>query len=161
VAALDDICQALAANLAALKQAELAPRQPLVTQVSSFYRDKPSPPSVMVLGVDEIEYDTAFQRGGDSWTILIEAVLGAVSEIGAQGILRRLLASEGETSLKAAVESDRRLTKRYNDDTGLITTGQPAACDDLRVTNYRGQRLVALGDGSRTISAVWAVQVET
>ena len=159
MADLDAISQGLAANLAALKQAELAPRQPLIVQVSSFYLDRPSPPSAMVVGVDEIEYDTAFQRGGDSWVLLIEVVLGTISDVGGQSVLRKLLAPTGDTSLKTAVESDRRLTSRM-DSQGRITADHDPACDDLRVTNYRGQRKVAIG-GAEALSAVWAVQVET
>ena len=91
------------------------------------------------------------------WTILIEACLGLVTDIGAQKLLNKLLAPTGETSLVATVEATPTLTKRLSDQ-GVVTTGQ-AAAGKVDFAEYRGQTPFVLTNGSRVLLATWAFTV--
>jgi hypothetical protein len=160
LADLDDIFAGLGANLAALKQAEIAPRQPLIQQVSAYLLDNPSPPSVMVAGVDVdgVDFQT-FGREDVAWTILIEVCLGRVSDIGAQKLLRKLLAGTGETSLVQAVEANQTLTSRLLDD-GTVQTDQDAAAEKVTFAGYRGQTQFRFpGQEAPVLLATWAFGV--
>ena len=133
---------------------------PLLAQVSAYMLDSPTTPSVCVMGVDEIDYDAGgFSARDDSWTLIVEAALGRVSDINAQKILNELLNSSGANSMKAAIESDLTLTKRLVN--GLVVTDQTAAITELRVTRYRGQQRFVLPNRVEVLLASWLVQVET
>jgi hypothetical protein len=150
---LTDIREALAANMHTLLHSEL------VKQVSPWLLDNPTLPCLQVAGVRNIEYDQAFQRGGDSLFIVIEAAIGRATDVGAQKTLDRLLAASGPTSLKAAVEADTSLTSRYNVDDGLRHDFEPA-CDDLQVETYEGQARFTFPTATDALLATWIVQVE-
>lgn len=154
MADLQTIREAIAGNLHALKANDT------VVQVSAYLLDNPTPPSLMVAGVAEDGVDPLgySDAGGVSWTILIEAALGRTSDIGSQKLLNKLLTPTGSTSLIAAVQADRKLTKRLSD-AGVLTTGQAAAASDLAFAGYRGQVSFVLENGSRVLLATWAFTV--
>lgn len=156
MAVFDDIARALAANLAAIDG----------FQVSPYFLDHPTPDTLQVSGVEDIEYDVAFQNGArthDMWNIEVEACILRSDELRAQQLLAELLSPDGPKSVKAAIEADpsnARLTKRFLDDL-TISTGNDPACDDLHVFRYRGNARHQLDDGTAVMLAIWSVQVLT
>lgn len=147
---LDDICEGLAANLAAIPD----------TQVSAYMLDNPTPGMLQVAGLDEIEYDKTFGRDDTLFVVVEGCASLAGGDIASQKRFRRWLASSGTESVKAAIEADRQLTKRLQHD-GTVQTGQPAAADTLRVTRFRGYRRHRLENGTEVLLGDWIVQVET
>src|SRR5579862_8041679 len=98
MADFDDIASGLAANLAALSGFQVATEQ----------LDSPSPPTIQVAGVEAVEYDVAFPKAGvtsDMWLVQIEVCLPRDTDRTPQRLLRKLLATAGAGSLKAAAES--------------------------------------------------------
>lgn len=152
MAQLDDIREGIAANLYALKTNRT------VGHVSAYMQENPQTPSLHVVGIQPFEYGLGFGSGaGDEWLVLIEAVLGRVTDIGGQKTQNALLATSGDTSLKVAVEADRQLTSRLGDD-GKVTANQTPACSDLIVSSYLGQSRPIMGGAELLVSA-WAVRV--
>lgn len=152
MAQLDDIREGLAGNLYALKTAGA------VGHVSPYMQESPQAPSVHVVGVAPFEYGLGFGDGaGDTWSVLVEAIIGTVTDIGAQRTLNALLATDGSTSLKVAVEADRKLTSRLNEK-GVLTIDQSPACSDLLLSRYMGQSRTIVGTAEMLV-ATWAVTV--
>lgn len=150
MADLDAIRQGLAANLVPLRTAGI------VGQVSAYLLDNPTPVSLQVVGVDQAEYDTqGFGANQHSWTFIVEAALGLVSDIGAQKTLNGLLETN---AVKDALETDRLLTSRLGD-TGQVTTGHTAAAQRLKVTRYRGHGRARFPNGVELLLATWEVEV--
>lgn len=151
MADIDAIRRGLAANLAVLKP-------DTVGQVYPYLLQNPSPPSVMVSGIEAGGID--YISYGDSVSImfLIEVCLGVVSDIGAQKLLGSLLASSGATSLVTAVQADRRLTSRMGDD-GRVTADEGAAADAVAFEGFRGQTPFTLPNRTEVLLATFAVQV--
>ena len=150
MADLDAIRRGLAANL---KQA--LPGS--AGQVSPYMLDNPTVPSLQVIGLDEIEYDTlGFGRGGDDHFFILEAALGRSSDTGAQRKLVELLSTG--SSVKEAAESDGRLTKRLLDD-GTVLEAQAPAAEYVHVTRYRGQSRFAIPSGPEVLLASWVCKV--
>lgn len=147
MADLDAIARGLAANLVPLRTANV------VGQVSPYPLVNPSPPMLQVAGVAAIEYDEhGFGSSGeDTWTVLVEAVLGRISDRGAQTLLYRLLS---ESSVKTAIESDPRLTSRLSVDGRTVSTGQASAALWVKCRRYRGQSR----DGD-LLYATWEAEV--
>lgn len=150
MASFDDIRRGLAANLHALDG----------FQVSAYLRDSPTPPTVQVAGVDEIEYDRTHQRGSDRLSFVIEACLGRAVDIQAQKALDALLDADGPTSLKEILEADQKLTSRLLDD-GNVVRDQPSAAGSVCVTAYKGQAKFTLPNGTEVLLATWSVEVVT
>lgn len=92
-------------------------------QVSPYGLTNPTLPSLMLIGLDEITYDRAMQRGLDEWTFILQGLVGLVSDIGAQKLLDQMLDSTGAASVKAAVETDRTLGGAVHDTRVVSTTG--------------------------------------
>lgn len=154
MADVQTISEAMAGALATLRDDV----ENFIGQVSPFLLDSPTPPSIMVVGVDEftmLDYGTT---PSVQWTMLVSACLGELSDIGSQRLLRRLLAPSGSESLVAALEADQTLTKRLNDD-GTVSTNQSAAADSIAFSEYRGQISPVLDDGTRVLVATWAFEV--
>jgi hypothetical protein len=152
----DDICTGLAANLAPLSAQGF--------QISPYLLDAPVPDTIQVAGLVAAQFDVAF-RGSDDvvvdeYDIAIEVALDRQPPERWQKTLRALLAQTGDTSLRAALESDTKLTSRMADDLS-VTSGHDPACDDLHVTDYRGQTTYTLEDGVTVSLAVWTVHVLT
>lgn len=114
------------------------------TQVSAYRLANPTPPCVMVLGPDEVAYHKAMGNGHDTWTIVVMAFAGLVSDIGAQKVLDKFIAATGSTSVKAAIESD-------------TTLG--GAVNDLIVVSCSGYREYTVGQ-KHLLGAEWTVVVE-
>lgn len=149
---LDDIRRGLAAALRlALPEDE--------GHVSAFFSDNPPTPALQVVGLDEGEYYTlGFKGGGDTWSFVVEAVVGKVSDRLAQTWLDRFAQSTGDYSIKLALEADQQLTKRMLDD-GTVSTGQPAAAQYVILRRYRGQQRVRQENGQDALVGSWIVEV--
>lgn len=119
--------------------------QQLGMQITPYMLASPMAPFIEIMGPDEINYDIAMQRGGDSTSMIVRAFVSANLDMGAQIFLDKMLASSGNTSVKEAIESD-------------TTLG--GACDDLRVTRCSGYRLYRPDTGP-LLGSQWFVQVET
>jgi len=79
----------------------------------------------------EIDYDKAMGRALDVVDVTMRALVGRADDRAAAAALNGLLSGSGTTSLKAAIEADRR----QNGGTGL-----GGACDDYRVERVQGMR---------------------
>lgn len=72
-------------------------------------RDQVEPPCFVVGLPQRIEYDMAFARGADVHTFGVRFVVGRTDEVVAEERLAAALDGEGDSSLKAALESDQSL----------------------------------------------------
>ena len=142
---LSEIRAGLAAQMAALGQT-------LELIVSPYMLASPNSPGIEVMGPDEITYDVANQRGGDSVTMIVRAFTGLVSAELAQINLDKLIDTSGANSMKAALEQ-----KGVGEHT--VTLG--GACDDLRVIKCSGYMVYPRSGGEAFLGAEWVVQVET
>jgi hypothetical protein len=132
MASMKNMREGLAANLGAIPG----------MQVSAYMLSNPTPPAAHVLPA-EITYDTAMRRGQDVWFFTVQVFVSLTTDIGAQKLLDKMLASSGSDSVKAAVESDRTLG---------------GACDDLRVVSMGGYEIFVLGE-RQLLGATWRVEV--
>ena len=98
-------------------------------------------PVFQIAGNGPVLYD---RRGTDKLTFVVQAIVGTVDDVGAQRLLSTFVQASGSTSAKAAIESDRTL--------GGIA-------DDLRVTEYLGDRVVTLPNGVEYLIGQWTVEV--
>lgn len=114
-------------------------------QVTGYVQANPTPPVAEFLPA-KVEYDKTAQRGSDEWTWTIRVLVGNVSDIGAQKRLDTFLAPSGAGSIKAQVQSDRKLG-------GTV--------DTLRVTRCSGYRAYDRPNGTTLLGAEWTVEITT
>lgn len=130
---LEEIREGLAANLADI------PR----LQESAYLLSDPTPPCAEI-EPGAIDYDAAFHRGMDIYTLTVRVQVGISTDKGSQKTLDRMLAPSGAYSIKAAIESD-------------ATLG--GACDDLHVKSCSGYRVYARDGNRAQLGAEWTVEV--
>jgi hypothetical protein len=133
MAALADIRVALAARLALLSD----------VQTSAYMLANPTPPAMHVVP-GETQYDAAFARGLDRWTLMIQGFVSLTSDIAAQKKLDAWLAAEGTNSVKDIVEGDKTLG-------GVVA--------DTRVTRHGGYQQLVRASGNDLLMAEWTVEV--
>jgi hypothetical protein len=144
---LEAIRAALKSNLDPLGQA-------VGCQVSPYMLGNPTPPTIEVMGPEEIQYDVAMQRGGDENVVVVRAFIGISSDIAAQMTLDKMLQSSGPLSVKEAIE------KVDSPGSGRVTLG--GLVDDLRVTRSTGYQVYPQpGEQDDVLGAAWYVQIET
>jgi len=119
---LSDIRSGLATNLATIDG----------LRTSAFVPDEPKPP-IAVIFPENISFDSAFGRGLDEYTFTIQVIVSKVSDRNAQASMDAYCNPDGDSSVKAAVESDRSLG-------GLI--------QDLRVTEVRDYRAATINENT-------------
>lgn len=136
---LEVVRRGLCANMRALADREDC-------QLVPYALSEPTPPTIQVMGPDEIAYDVAMQRGGDSIMMVVHAFVAYGMDQGAQIKLDRLLSSSGDSSVKGAVESDTTLGGEV---------------DDLRVVSSSGYQMYPRSDNRVVLGAEWTVQIET
>ncbi len=119
---LSDIRSGLATNLATVDG----------LRTSAFVPDEPKPP-IAVIFPENISFDSAFGRGLDEYTFTIQLIVSKVSDRNAQSNIDAYCNPDGDSSVKAAVESDRSLG-------GLI--------QDLRVTEVRDYRAATINENT-------------
>ncbi len=129
-------------------------------QVSAYLLDNPTGPALEVAGFDNLDYLADFRRGA-TLHLLIEGVVPGVDSRAAYTAFDRWLIPGSDSSVVDALLADRQLTKRLTDK-GTVLTGQPAACSDLTVTQFRGYRFVRTRDGQTDVLVGnWAIDLLT
>lgn len=84
-------------------------------QCLAYETDQPTPPTIQVLGMEQVLYDRASVRGVDEWTILIEGLAGPTMDQGSQSVLDSWLTAFGPSSVKAILETNRTLGSKILD----------------------------------------------
>lgn len=121
-------------------------------QVAPYMLGNPTPPTIEIMGPDEILYDIAANRGGDQNILIVRAFVGITVDVAASITLDKMLNSSGPLSVKEAIE--------YIDspDGGRVTLG--GIVDDLRVTRSTGYQVypqpAPLDD---VLGASWYVEI--
>lgn len=92
--------------------------------------ENPNPP-IAVVAPNSISYDASMGRGLDTYNFTITVVVGRADGRSAQDKLDTYVSSSGSSSVKVAVESDRKLN------------GQ---CKDLRVTAMNSYGAITIGE---------------
>lgn len=113
-------------------------------QASAYRLARPSTPSVQVVGPEEVIYHEAMQNGHDSWAMLVMALMGTVTDRGAQIELDKMIAATGTSSVKAAIEADSTLG-------GVV--------HDLIVESCSGYQIYTI-EGMELLGAEWRVRIE-
>lgn len=93
-------------TITAMREA-IAARLSGITNLNAYDHvpDSVNSPAAVVFGPD-IEFDLAFQRGGDKYRFAIIVLVSRVDAESGQDALDSFLAPSGTTSIKEAVESD-------------------------------------------------------
>lgn len=113
-------------------------------QINQYVIGSPTPPTIEIdYHPDGVTYDLTMQRGYDEWWFTVRAFVAYTTDQGAQMQLDDMLAPFGATSVKAAVESDRKLG-------GTVA--------DLHVTQAQPRTFQA-GTNSLMLGADWTVRV--
>jgi len=99
-------------------------------RVSDFQPDNINPPVAIVFPIS-VDYDDTFQRGMQTYTFVVQVIVGRVSERTSQNSIDSYCASTGANSIKLAVESNKTLSGK---------------AFDLRVTDMRNYGELTVGD---------------
>lgn len=106
-------------------------------QTTAYWISNPTPPSLVLMGQDEVEYGTGGQGREDAevaWVLL--AFSGIAEEVAAQDELDRWMASSGERSIRAILEA--------RDDDGAYLGGLVPEVYDVTVERATGNQLYDL-----------------
>ena len=93
--------------------------------------EDPKPPIAVVMAPTSISYDTAFNRGMDTYNFTVMVIVGRVSDRTAQANIDAYCAGSGALSIKNAIASDPTLN---------------GACQNARVTDMTNYGSVTIGD---------------
>jgi hypothetical protein len=113
-------------------------------QTSAYMLDSPMPPTLQVMGPDEVSYDLAMARGLDLWRLIVQGFVGSPMDQGAQVNLDEWLAPAGAKSVKAAIEADGTLGGKIQ---------------GLHVEKASGYRLYQLENRGSVLGAEWTIQI--
>lgn len=116
-----DIREALATALKTIPGMQASAQQ-----LSNF-----TPPCALVVR-GPVQYDLAMEGGLHHWQMRVQVMVAMASDKGAQMVLDQFLDSEGDRSVKAALESDTSLG-------GLVS--------DLHVTGANGEQVYVRDQG--------------
>ena len=120
-------------------------------QTVAYGDGNPTPPSLVVLGQDESEYDTGgMGEGQDDLVLVIQAYAGATSERAAHILIDKMLASSGPNSVKAAIETERPAPVTLG---GLVSYA--------RVTKHSGIQFYTLRNGTEVIGAQFTLELSS
>lgn len=111
-------------------------------RTSAFVPDEPKPP-IAVIFPENINFDTAFGRGLDTYTFTVQVIVSKVSDRNAQSNLDGYCNPDGPQSVKAAIESDKTLGGKIQ---------------DLRVTEARDYRAATINENTY-LTVTFAVTV--
>jgi hypothetical protein len=125
--------------------------------VSPYFDVQPPTPILQVGTIESAERLGYGADGGSRYVLLIEGLFSLEAEVLAQKQLDELVSSQ---AVSDAIDADRRLTSRLDED-NVLTEDEDPACDAADVIEYRGSARVPLPDGRRVLQGVWAVQVVT
>jgi hypothetical protein len=119
-------------------------------QVSAYLLSNPSPPSVMIFP-GETDWHQAMQDGLEKRELIVRALVGTPTEEGAQRRLDEFLSSDGEFSLKAAIE-------KVEPGDQTVTLG--GLVDDVEVVKTRGYQIYKTSpEKPPQLGAEWHVDV--
>lgn len=119
---ISDLRAGLANNLATITGLRTAAEIP----------DNPSPP-IAIVQLQRVSFDGAFAKGMTTYDFTVSVIVGRAAEREAQRRLDAFASSSGDSSVKAALESDRTLA---------------GECFDLRVSEMANIGAVLLGEAS-------------
>jgi len=106
----------------------------------------PNPPTLWVMGLDEVDYHTE-STGGARWRFIIQGFASTgVGSVEAQDIVDGWISNEGALSVKAALEDDPTLG-------GLV--------DDLIVRSSSGHLVFVIPELGGRVGSDWTVDVYT
>lgn len=115
-------------------------------QISAYMLASPVPPAIHIFPAT-VDYDYGMERGLDIVYFTIEAIVAFGLDIGGQQRLDQLLAPEGFSSVKEAIEKDR-------------TLGQMV--QDVWVERMTRYRVVTIPNQSdQALAAEWLVRVHS
>ena len=112
-------------------------------QVSAWQMANATPPCAQITR-GPVEYDQAMHGGVHRPNFTVTAYVALVSDQGAQRLLDRYLAADGDLSVKQALEADTTLG-------GLV--------QDLHVTGATGEQPYARDQGGPVLGSDWSVEV--
>ncbi len=112
-------------------------------QTSPYLLANPTPPCAQVTR-GPVQYDQAMQGGVHRPNFTVTAYVALTSDQGAQALLDRYLAADGDLSIKQALESDTTLG-------GLVQA--------LHVTGATGETPYARDQGGQVLGSDWTVEV--
>jgi hypothetical protein len=133
-ATIKEIREGLAANLAAVFQPDVT--------TSAYQLEQFMPPTIMVMGPDQVSYDRAMASGLDEITMLVQGFGGPMLQ-GAQNNLDEWV-SRGPLSVKNAIETDRTLGGKVM---------------DLQVASMSSYRFNKFADGTVLLGCEWSIRV--
>lgn len=113
-------------------------------RTSAFVPDNPTPPIAIVVP-DRVDFDLAYQRGGDTYTFRVLVIAQRASERSAQSTLDSFCDPTGASSVKQAIESDPTLA---------------GAASSLRVTELTDYGPLSVGE-VQYLAATFTVTVIT
>jgi hypothetical protein len=114
-------------------------------QISAYRKDNPTPPTLQVIGQDEME-STTFGRGGNRLVMLVQGLVGNTLDRAAQEKLDEWMAFDGATSVWAALESDRTLN-------GTV--------DGSFVQRHTGTQIFKLPNGVEAFGTTWFLETKS
>lgn len=141
MAALSDLRAALAAALVNIPTVGL--------QVSAYMLANPHPPTLWVLGPQEIEYHVTSHElaepGGSRWQMVVQGISPAgIGDVPAQKLLDAWLSTEGTSSVSALLEADPTLGGK---------------CDDLIVRSSIGYQVFVVPDLGARVGCEWLIDI--
>lgn len=102
------------------------------TQLHAFdYCPDALPEPCFFVAEIDVDFDKTMRRGSDELTVTTRVMVSRADDKSGQLKLRSFMRGGGVTSVKKMIEADRTLG---------------GACDDLRVTKARGNRLYNVGE---------------
>lgn len=141
------------ADIAAIRSALASRLSTLVGnsgQASAYWMTNPTPPTLQVVGIGPADYDTAFGRGGDTLTAIVQGLAGTTADKAAQEQIDAWLDTTGSTSVKAAIESERP---------AAVTLG--GVVSGCRVTGHSRPTITSLPNGQETWSVEFTLEIIT
>lgn len=133
-ATLAEIRQAIADNLDAVYGATV--------QTSAYQLEQIMPPTIMVMGPDQVMFDRAMAVGMDEYIILVQGFGGTMLQ-GAQVVMDEWI-GRGPLSVKSAIEADTTLGGKVF---------------DLQVVAMSSYRLFRFADGTVLLGCEWQTRV--
>lgn len=122
-------------------------------QASAYWQTNPTPPTLQVVAVGPVDYDSTFGRGGDLLTATIEGLAGMAADQAAQEQIDDWCDTTGTTSVKAAIETERP---------AAVTLG--SLVSSCRVTGHSRPVLVTVstaGGSFETWSVEFTLEIRT
>ena len=113
------------------------------TQVSAWLLGSPTLPCLQVVS-GEIPYDETFGRGSDMYVFKVQAMVGLVTDIGAQKRLGQYANATGTYSVRAAIDADNTLG-------GVVQHAQ--------VTSASEEQVYSLPERPPVIGREWTIEV--